>query len=212
MGSERPNSGRTPLSPLPILRTTARRASLVAALAVVASSCTPEERAPPTSDVIVDETYPAPAPEPPAEPDTIGAVPIEALSTRPRLINAAEMGQAQRRLYPPRLLEAGVGGSSVVRVVIDERGTPVDVTLERSSTHQQLDEASLQLARLARFRPGECRGVAVRAHFPLPVGWHPRIDPAPPLDTVEPPEKGRTGFEGVGIGAPPEGPCARDPA
>ena len=124
MGSKRPVSGRTPLSPLRGLRTGARRASLVLPLAVLAFSCTPGERDSPAGDVIVDETYPAPAPEPAAAPDTIGAVPIEALSTRPRLINAAELSQAQRRLYPPRLLEAGIGGSSLVRVVIDRRTAP----------------------------------------------------------------------------------------
>lgn len=179
-----------------------RRHASRALLVLAACACGPGERPPPPSRAGAGET--APAPPSPAAPDTAGALPAEVLSARPTLANLPEVTRAYRELYPPPLLEAGTGGSTVVRVVVDERGTPVEVAVERSSGHPELDDASLLLARLMRFHPGECRGVAVRAHFPLPVTWSPRVESSREDSAARLPS-GR----GAGFGAPREGPCAR---
>jgi protein TonB len=56
-------------------------------------------------------------------------------------------------IYPARSRRAGEQGTVMLRVIIDPNGTPVQVTLARSSGHPALDESAISAMRAARIRP-----------------------------------------------------------
>lgn len=55
--------------------------------------------------------------------------------------------------YPPLSRRLGEEGVVVLRVLIDERGTPVAVEVHRSSGYARLDDAAREAVRRARFHP-----------------------------------------------------------
>jgi protein TonB len=60
---------------------------------------------------------------------------------------------ALRPVYPLACRRASHEGTAVVRVVIGEDGKPLRVEIVRSAGCRELDEAALDAARTARFRP-----------------------------------------------------------
>lgn len=72
--------------------------------------------------------------------------------------------------YPTAALREGLHGTVVLRVLVDTDGRAIDVTVERSSGHRQLDAAARRhvLAKWT-FRPAMRDGRAVQAIGLLPV-------------------------------------------
>ena len=64
---------------------------------------------------------------------------------------------------------AGETGKVMLKVLIDEKGVPVQVTIEKSSGFPRLDESAVTAARNARFSPHiNSEGVAIRAFARIP--------------------------------------------
>lgn len=77
--------------------------------------------------------------------------------------------------YPREALQAGMQGTVLLRVTVDENGRPVDVQIEKSSGHRLLDRAAReQVLRRWSFVPARRGGVAVKAIGSVPVDF--RID------------------------------------
>ena len=77
--------------------------------------------------------------------------------------------------YPREALQAGMQGTVLLRVTVDEKGRPVDVQVEKSSGHRLLDRAAReQVLRRWSFVPAQRNGVAVKAVGTVPVDF--RID------------------------------------
>jgi TonB family protein len=75
--------------------------------------------------------------------------------------------------YPAEAIRAGAQGRVVVRLNIDEYGTPSQCYVAVSAGNAGLDTATCNLAMTrARFKPGrDERGRALRSTFLLPVRW-----------------------------------------
>ncbi|MCC4621548.1 energy transducer TonB [Xanthomonas cassavae CFBP 4642] len=77
--------------------------------------------------------------------------------------------------YAPELACAGVGGTSVLRVVIGNEGKPTDVSVTRSSGQPVLDEAALKRVREWQFKPATRNGQAVPQTIQVPVAFKPPV-------------------------------------
>ena len=81
-------------------------------------------------------------------------------------------------VYPQSAIDAGVEGTVVVTIVIDENGNVA--TAEIFSSIPQLDNAALQAARARAYSPGQINGVAVSTRINIPIEFIlPDVAPAP---------------------------------
>lgn len=91
---------------------------------------------------------------------------------RPEILNADEVKGAIQEAYPALLKDAGIGGVAVLWFRIDETGAVRDVRIRRSSGHNRLDEAALEVGRGIEFSPALKGGdrVSVWVTFPVTFG------------------------------------------
>jgi len=75
--------------------------------------------------------------------------------------------------YPPELACAGIGGKSVLKVVVGPEGTPTDVSLVASSGNGQLDEAAAARVREWKFKAATRNGQPVSTTIQVPVSFNP---------------------------------------
>lgn len=114
-------------------------------------------------------------PRPPAGPPpaTGGAVDrkptFTPYDTPPELSNRAEIGAALRRVYPPLLRDAGIGGTANVWFLVDEAGVVRRTQLQKSSGHGALDHAALRVAEGMAFRPARLNGRPAKVWVALPI-------------------------------------------
>ncbi|MDE2654460.1 MAG: TonB family protein [Gemmatimonadota bacterium] len=72
------------------------------------------------------------------------------------MLNPEEVMRLMRREYPPRLLAAGIGGSTTVWALVTGEGCVVDQLVKISSGAEAMDAAALRVIRVARLEwPGE---------------------------------------------------------
>ena len=100
---------------------------------------------------------PAPAPPPPAR-KTVPATAVQYLVLPP-----VEVPRLSRR--------AGESGTVWLRVVVDVRGQPLQVSVQRSSGHARLDEQALWAMRKARFKPHTENGQPIELEVTAPVEY-----------------------------------------
>lgn len=72
-------------------------------------------------------------------------------------------------LYPPRCRRLGIEGTVRVRVLVGERGRPLEVLVGKSSGDASLDEAALDAVRRWRFEPARRDGTPIRAWASVPI-------------------------------------------
>ena len=77
--------------------------------------------------------------------------------------------------YPRNAMRMGLGGTVLLRVLVDTDGHPLQVTIERSSGRRDLDDAAREQV-LARwqFQPALRNGLAIQAFGLVPVTFEPR--------------------------------------
>jgi len=92
----------------------------------------------------------------------------------PDLRNRDEVGRALEREYPPLLRDAGIGGTVVVYLFIDEEGTVQNTRVNTSSGHTSLDEAALRVGSVMRFSPAMNRDKKVPVWVSLPITFQVR--------------------------------------
>lgn len=74
--------------------------------------------------------------------------------------------------YPGAAARAGAQGTVLLKVLVDIDGTPLEVTLERSSGHRSLDRAALeQVLKHWRFQPAVRNGQTVQAYGLVPIDF-----------------------------------------
>lgn len=103
----------------------------------------------------------APAPVPAPVPPARKRLPADAVAYL--VPPPAELPLASRR--------AGESGVVWLRVVVDVRGLPAQVTLQRSSGHARLDAQALGAMRQARFRPYTEDGVTLEVEVTAPIEY-----------------------------------------
>jgi TonB family protein len=95
--------------------------------------------------------------------------PFQIAYTLPALLNAPEVTAAIQRIYPPHLVDARVGGETVLRLWLDEEGRVARSMVSVSSGNRELDALALRVSRDMRFRPAKNRGEEVRVIVQIPV-------------------------------------------
>ncbi|MGB5853437.1 MAG: energy transducer TonB [Rhodanobacter sp.] len=115
---------------------------------------------------VADGQAPAPAAEAPPAPAQDRGVP--ALPAAP--VEASLAYVANPIAYPVNALRQHLQGTVVLRVLVDETGQPLEVTVVRGSGHAELDRsARAQVLAHWRFQPAIVNGHAVRAWASVPV-------------------------------------------
>ena len=87
--------------------------------------------------------------------------PLAQDTSAPRLLNAAEVAETARRYYPPLVRDAGISGTPMIWVHVDETGVVRSTRVSAPSTHKALDDAAIKVAGTMRFAPAQFRGRAV---------------------------------------------------
>jgi TonB family protein len=72
---------------------------------------------------------------------------------RPELENREEVARALMKSYPPALRDAGIGGTALIWVLIDETGKVVRTKIKESSGQVVIDEAAEAVGMQMRFKP-----------------------------------------------------------
>lgn len=146
---------------------------------VVKKTPTPAKPLPPVTKPVPmqqPESAPAeaePSPEPPSaappsSPVAQAAAPAIAL---PKTISGVEYIQAPRPDYPPLSRRSGEEGKVLLRILINERGRPEKVEIQRSSGFDRLDEAARQSALRALFKPHMEDGRPVAVYTTVPIDF-----------------------------------------
>lgn len=122
----------------------------------------PPPEPPPPAPVAATPAPPAPvAPPPPPAPPPRKVVPATAVEyTR---LPPVEVPRLSRR--------AGESGTVWLRVVVDVRGQPAQVSVARSSGYARLDEQALWAMRQARFKPHTEDGRPIELEVTAPVEY-----------------------------------------
>ncbi len=141
-----------PPAPPPLRR--AEPPPLIAAAPAPAAAPAAFEVPPPPAEPPAPQPAPAAPPAPPAPPMPAPA-PVPAPAPAPRFISpsAVQYLVAPRPEYPRASRRLGESGRVVLRVFIDEAGLPRTVQVQQSSGFERLDEAAIQAAHKARFKP-----------------------------------------------------------
>jgi TonB family protein len=122
---------------------------------------------------------PAPSPErvpaPARAPADIRAAPsFTPMTVRPELSNRAELQGEIGRVYPPLLRDAGIGGTAIVWLFVNEAGTVERSQLSRTSGYHALDDAALAVAAIAKFTPAKNRDRDVPVWIEIPIAFTAR--------------------------------------
>lgn len=89
------------------------------------------------------------------EPTSVAASPTDsvAFTVKPRLLNSDAVGRAIEEAYPQHLKEAGIGGTTVLHLFVNEEGRVQNKLVKRSSGNAGLDNAALSVLEIAMFMP-----------------------------------------------------------
>lgn len=159
-----------------------RALGLVAAGGVVlAAACeTPTPNGPPDASVSRAPTAPADS----AADATTGGVGTGSVSPDhpefvprdrdPALLDVDSVITALQREYPAELRDAGIGGRTVLWLLVDANGNVTSTRVLRSSGHAALDSAAMRVGGVMRFRPAENRGHPIAVWIAQPITFQPR--------------------------------------
>ncbi len=96
------------------------------------------------------------------------------LTVFPRLLNRDEVLRSLQRFYPPILMQAGIGGTALVWLRLDEEGRVIETRIKTGSGHEGLDKAALEVGTRARFSPAYQHELKVKVWVELPVVFNIR--------------------------------------
>jgi TonB family protein len=85
------------------------------------------------------------------------------------MTNVPEVTRALEREYPRSLRDAGIGGDVNVWFFIDTLGVVQNTRVQEGSGYEQLDEAALEVAAVARFTPAQNMDKKVPVWISLPI-------------------------------------------
>jgi protein TonB len=128
------------------------------------------------------ETFTVPPPPEPAPPQPSAAP----TAVAPPAVVAPAPATPARKVVPPTAVQylvlppvevprlsrrAGESGTVWLRVLVDRRGQPSQVSVQRSSGHARLDEQALWAMRQARFKPYTENGQPFEIEVTAPVEY-----------------------------------------
>jgi protein TonB len=97
----------------------------------------------------------------------VAAAPAEdTVETPPKILTVV------KPVYPPFALRAKIGGIVILRVLVGETGTPLDVEVTKTVSGG-LTEAAVYAVRRWKFEPARKGGAPVRAWTTVPIPFEP---------------------------------------
>ncbi|HEU5210806.1 MAG TPA: M56 family metallopeptidase [Longimicrobiales bacterium] len=93
---------------------------------------------------------------------------------RPELTNRADVARALEENYPPLLRDAGIGGEALIWFLIAEDGNVLQLRTEKSSGHDALDRAALNVAKQMKFAPARLDDEPVPVWVAIPIVFSAR--------------------------------------
>ncbi|MBT8395712.1 MAG: energy transducer TonB, partial [Gemmatimonadetes bacterium] len=99
-------------------------------------------------------------------------------STAPDLSDWTDLDRAVALGYPAELRDSGVGGSVNVWVFVERGGGVLDMRLDHTSGHADLDLAAMRILKTLSFEPARREGEPVGAWISVPVTFratNPRV-------------------------------------
>jgi protein TonB len=93
---------------------------------------------------------------------------------KPEIRDRRALERLLERNYPPMLKDAGIGGTSVLWVFINEAGEVQNTRVTQSSGYDELDQAAQRVMEQVRFTPALNRDQRVPVWIQLPVTWQVR--------------------------------------
>jgi periplasmic protein TonB len=102
--------------------------------------------------------------------ENIEAAPVfTPYTVKPELTNRAAVQRALERNYPPLLRDAGIGGTVLTWLLINEQGIVQRTQVKEGSGHDALDQAALKVADIMKFSPALNRDQKVKVWIALPI-------------------------------------------
>lgn len=170
----RPEAPSPPPPPAPRPKVAPSPAPVLATRPPLQPQAPPVFTAPPPPPV----PAPLPAPEAPPQPPAPPAPPAPAVATAPVpaaprtvVLTDSDWVRVPEIEYPPASRRLREEGTVIVRALIDTRGVPKQVVLQRSSGHARLDQAALRAALEARVRPRTENGVPFEFWIAMPLAF-----------------------------------------
>lgn len=126
-----------------------------------------------------EPTITVPPPAAVAAPSAVAAVApasspapaVAAAPSAPRTMTSVEYLRAPQPVYPSISRRLGESGTVMLRILLNDKGVPEQVTVQKSSGFANLDEAGRQAALRALFKPLIDNGKAVPAFVIVPVNF-----------------------------------------
>ncbi len=131
------------------------------------------QSAPSPKAISIDPSPPAPeTPAPAATAPAPATPPAPAAPAQPRTITSGiEYIQPPQPEYPPISRRMGEEGKAVLRVLVNEKGRPERIELQKSTGIARLDEAARKAVLRALFKPFIEDGKAVPAYAIVPINF-----------------------------------------
>lgn len=104
------------------------------------------------------------APTAPATPSPTPPAPAT-----PRTVSSVEYIKAPQLVYPNLSRRLGESGTVVLRILINEKGLPEQILIQKSTGYTNLDEAGRQAAQRALFKPMIENGKPVPVYVLVPL-------------------------------------------
>ncbi|HET7275655.1 MAG TPA: TonB family protein [Longimicrobiaceae bacterium] len=93
---------------------------------------------------------------------------------RPEMTNRDEYARILTQKYPPMLRDAGIGGTVVLWVFINEQGEVQNTKVTTSSGYEALDQVAIEAMQQATFSPALNRDQRVPVWIQMPVTFQTR--------------------------------------
>lgn len=90
----------------------------------------------------------------------------------PKIISGVEYLKAPEPDYPPLAKRMGEEGRVTLRVLVNEKGNPVQVNVQQTSGSSRLDEEARQAILRSQFKPHMEDGKAITVYTIVPITFH----------------------------------------
>jgi TonB family protein len=108
-------------------------------------------------------------------------------STKPELANRYDVSRALVQNYPPDLRDRGIGGTTLILVIIDVAGNTTPKGFVETSGHVGLDNAAHKAAQVMKFYPATFNGCRVPTLAQLPIVFKVKSEKEPVPGVDQPP-------------------------
>lgn len=94
-------------------------------------------------------------------------------TTKPELVNRADVRRELARRYPKVLRDKGIAGTTLIWLYVDRDGNTARTKVKETSGYREIDEAALQVASITKWTPALNKAERVSVWIALPIVFKP---------------------------------------